>query len=243
MLERLTIAIPYYNQPAMLEEQIRTFETYPGEIQQRLLVIVVDDGSMVAPAKPRQTFACEMQVYRITEDIPWNHVGARNLCLHVAPEGWVAMIDMDHTIPRDGMEALFATDLNPSKYYLFGRRVKAPDDAPHHPHPDSRVITRAMYHAVGGGNEDLRSIYGGGNELPARLRKRCGLGVPLPIALRVYNLGGVDLDPSVSGAGAPLPRKGSEYHGKSNQALRRKLDSCYLATPRDHLRFPWTRVL
>jgi hypothetical protein len=242
MPERLTLVTCYYRQPVMLREQIRTIESYPPELAQRLKIIIVDDGSP-EPAEVPATLACEVELYRILEDRPWHHIGARNLGMHVAPEGWCAQIDIDHTIPRETIEALFAHDLDERRYYLFGRRVKAPHDEPHHPHPDSRIITRRMFWDVGGGNEDLVGIYGGGNELPARLRKRFGLGVPLPVALRVYNLAGVDLDPSVPGAGAPLPRKGSEYHGKSNRALRRKLDSCYLATPKDHLRFPWTRVL
>lgn len=242
MLDRLTIVTCYYRQPAMLAEQIRTIERYPADIAQRLKLIVVDDGSP-EPAKVPATLACEVELYRILEDRPWHHLGARNLGMHVAPDGWCLMVDIDHTMPTESMEALLAHDLDPRRYYTPGRRVKAPNDEPHHPHTDSRIVTREMYWAAGGSNEDLAGIYGGGNEFKTRLRQRFGAGIPLPVALRVYNLGGEDLDPSVPGAGTPLPRKGSEYHGKSNRDLRAIMHRCHLATPKDHLRFPWTRVL
>lgn len=243
MLDRLTIATCYYRQPAMLAEQIRTIETYPGEIAQRLKLIVVDDGSP-EPARIPATLACEVELYRILEDKPWNHVGARNLCLHVAPEGWVMMVDIDHTVPSESMEALFRRELHERMYYLPGKRVKAPNDEPHHPHPDSRVITRAMYWAVGGSNEDLSGIYGAGNEFVARLRRlRFGAGqIMQDVALRVWNLGGEDIG-GIPGAGAPLPRKGGEFHWKGKPVLRAKMQQAYLAPPKDPLRFPWTRVL
>jgi hypothetical protein len=38
---------------------------------------------------------------RITEDIPWNIMGAQNLCAAVAESAWILLLDADILIPAD----------------------------------------------------------------------------------------------------------------------------------------------
>lgn len=78
-----------YGQPKMLAKQIEVIQAYPPEILGRLTVIVVDDCGE-PPAVTPETW----KLFRITQDIPWNQGGARNLGMKHA-QGWCVMLDPD----------------------------------------------------------------------------------------------------------------------------------------------------
>jgi len=139
----------------MLREHIKYWWTWPKEIAEQVLVILVDDGSPRNPAKDvlaEFDLPVKVQLYRIKENIPWNYTGSKNLGFHVAPEGWVFSIDMDHVVTAESMESLFNTTLDPKCYYrparyavFNGKRIR--------PHGISFIITRELFWRAGGYDE------------------------------------------------------------------------------------------
>ena len=75
--------MPYYEAPEMLMEHLKYWDKYPEWSYEYLELIIVDDGSSHSPAgdvldsvgHPRFPF----RVFKIQDDIPWNHGGARNI--------------------------------------------------------------------------------------------------------------------------------------------------------------------
>jgi len=148
--------IPYYENPNMLREHIKHWKLYSKEITEKLLVIIIDDGSPRNPAESVLKDAdlpFELQLYRIKENIPWNYTGARNLGFHVAPQGWVLTTDIDHIVEAESMDHLFKAKLDEGRYYHL-ERYMAIDGKIIRPHGISFVITREMFWRAGGFNED-----------------------------------------------------------------------------------------
>jgi hypothetical protein len=109
-------------------------------------VIFIDDCSPtpITP-DPKYTY------YRITDDMGINWQGARNLGVMEADTDWVLLTDLDHTIPKDTIDLIYKTKLDPSKAYKFMRKIK---DEWKEPHSNSFLITKANYLSKGG--YDLR---------------------------------------------------------------------------------------
>lgn len=105
----LTVAFAVYGQPAMLEVQLRTFAAYKSPaLRSSLKLIVVDDAGdppvdKDALAEFELDTGIDTELYRVTKDIPWNQGGARNLAVHVAPDGWLLLIDPDMVFSEDVM--------------------------------------------------------------------------------------------------------------------------------------------
>jgi hypothetical protein len=94
----LTYVMAVYGQPKMLECWWGELRNYPDDIAHRINLILVDDcGDPVAtiPDDVRKVFRAKL--LRVTENIPWNQMGARNLGMKHA-EGWCIMLDPDMVI-------------------------------------------------------------------------------------------------------------------------------------------------
>lgn len=164
-MKALSICIPFYRNPGMLEIQYQTWAGYPKELKKRVEVVLCDDGSPEpAESVPRPEGMPELRIYRMDKDRPWNHHAARNVTAYQAAMPWLLITDMDHVLPADGLEMLF-TIRDKNKIYKFLRQ-----DAPHrkpklqnghpHPHPNSFAITRDLYIKIGGYDERLSGVYG-----------------------------------------------------------------------------------
>src|SRR5690606_29212893 len=204
-VDRLTIVATYYRQPKMLAKQLETWASYGGDVLSRIKFIVVDDGSpepardVVKDASP--AVLGRLELYRIRQDIPWNYHGARNLGCHVAPDGWILRLDLDHVLPKDSAERLLGFEPDESRWYVFPRwrvgkadetrrKDKIPEDQEFgqiHPHIDSMLITRDLYWRVGGYDEDYAGSLGGATVFLERLGTKATRTVmPEDISLHVY---------------------------------------------------------
>lgn len=157
-MRKLTIALPYYENPGMLERHFAALEALPEQLRVQLRLIVVDDGSPRFPAVARPC-GVDVEIYRITVDVRWNQDAARNLGVHHAPDGWVLMTDIDHLIPTSTLEALVYGGLDEATIYRFSR-VSEPDMAGYKPHPNSWLMTKAMFERTGGYDERFAGFYG-----------------------------------------------------------------------------------
>jgi hypothetical protein len=180
-IEHITLIMPYYINPGMLHHQYEVWAAYPQHIKDRIDIILVDDGSPIHPAIdiPRPEGLPALSIYRVDVDIPWNQHGARNLGARMAKdEDWLLLTDMDHVVPAETLENLFA--LTPKKpcVYTF-HRLDAPDmkptcrpDGSHKPHPNSFAMTKETYWEAGGYDEDFCGMYGTDGLFRSRLYKR-----------------------------------------------------------------------
>ncbi len=159
-----TLIFPYYENPVMLKEQLQHLAGLPADVLEHLRVIVVDDGSPKFPLDayvwaPAAHAGFALQVFRITVDVRWNWIAARNLAVSKAKTDWVLMTDIDHKVPEETMRRIIERKLSDRKVYRFSR-VDAPDLTPYKPHPNSWLMTSAMFDKIGGYDERFSGFYG-----------------------------------------------------------------------------------
>lgn len=174
-MKNLTIILPYYMNGGMLQEQIRTFNTYPQDVQEKLELIVVDDCSplgnraidyvQILDNKPK---GYDFKLYRILTDLRWNWLECRNLGAQEASSSWILLTDIDHIIPIKTMALLMKTEMDPRSFYTFPR-INWKDNSAYHPHPNSYLMTKKLYWRIGGYDESFAGHYG----TDGMWRRRC----------------------------------------------------------------------
>lgn len=201
-MDEVTLIIPYYRQPKMLQYQLAELNQYPPAVQ----VIIVDDGSPEPALPVIQAYATpelltHLRLFKITVDIPWNREECRNLGAHEATTDWMIQLDIDHVLPVVCIPALLAFQPHPARWYRFPRsrlgqadETRRKDRLPEgctfgqiHPHVDSYLVRTALYWEAGGYDEATFSgVLGGGGEFLERLAKvgQCFL-LPEEIRLQV----------------------------------------------------------
>jgi hypothetical protein len=169
-VRELTLVLPYYENPGMLREQQRQWRTYPAALAAALHVIVVDDGSPQAPALPHveDVPLASFLLLRTGVDVRWNWLFCRNLGVAKATTEWVLLTDIDHVLPVETLRALVEGPLDPEVAYRFSR-VDAPNLTPYKPHPNTWLMTRAMFDRTGGYDERLSGFYGTDGEYRDRV--------------------------------------------------------------------------
>jgi len=69
-MKTLSIVSHFYNHHHRVDEQIAHWDCLPGEIKQRIEIILVDDYSDVEYELPKSDL--DIKLFRVTDDIPWN---------------------------------------------------------------------------------------------------------------------------------------------------------------------------
>lgn len=174
----LTFICAFYENPGMLVEQQRTWRAYPGELKDRFHAIVVDDCSPTRPALPAvaDTGIASFRLYRTGVDVRWNWLFGRNLGVSEATTPWVLLTDIDHVMPAETLRTILDEPLDDRCVYRFSR-VDAPrsgpfdlsECTPYKPHPNTWLMTRAMFERVGGYDERLSGCYGTDGEFRDRV--------------------------------------------------------------------------
>ncbi len=167
----LTLILPYYRNAGMLTEQQRTWRAYPEKLKAHLHVIVVDDGSPKFAARPyvEATGVASFRLYRCQVDVRWNWLFCRNLGVDQATTSWLLMTDIDHLLPAETLRALLTMELDPKRVYRLSR-VDAPDLTPYKPHPNTWLMTKPMFNAIGGYDERFSGYYGTDGEFRDRVK-------------------------------------------------------------------------
>lgn len=190
-MKALTLIMPYYDNPTMLEEQQSQWAKYPPELRARLHVILVDDGSPRWPALPAVRQPVEalglasFRLYRCLVDVRWNWLFCRNLGVSEASTDWIFMTDIDHVMPTKTLGRLLEEKLDPEKAYRMSR-VDAPDKTPYKPHPNTWLMTRALFDKIGGYDERFSGFYGTDGEFRNRVRDNSSDIVILPHVMVRY---------------------------------------------------------
>lgn len=236
-MRALTLVLPYYRNPAMLQTQQAAWASYPAELRAQLHVIVVDDGSPKYAAasvyQPIEGLASQ-RLYRIGIDVRWNWIACRNLGMAEAPTAWVLMTDIDHVLPVETLEYILTAPLHPSHVYRFSR-VDAPKMTPYKPHPNTWLMTRAMFDAIGGYDERFSGFYGTDGEFRGRVTATARAVVLCPQVMVRYSRD-VVADASTTHYGRKEPQDNTNV-----SRIRKEREKIAGWRPL-RLTFPWERL-
>lgn len=166
----VTLIVPYYENPVFFGRQLWYWRsTYPPELRAHLSIIVVDDGSQTSPIKMHgdPPDVRSFRMFRISRDVRWNWLAARNIGFHHAADGWCLVTDIDHLVQTDALRACIYGAHDPSTVYAFSRVEHT--GAAAHPHSASFFMTRAMFWTIGGYDETLSGHYGTDGEFRRRV--------------------------------------------------------------------------
>lgn len=162
-----TLVLPYYENPGMLLMQLQHLEQWSPESRECLRLIVVDDGSPTKPALPvfqewgwdKDPLPFRFQLYRIGVDVRWNWIACRNLAMAKAETEWRLMTDIDHLVPEQTADFIANGSIKARRIYRFARK-DWPALTDYKPHPNSWLMTGAMFDKVGGYDERFSGYYG-----------------------------------------------------------------------------------
>lgn len=180
----VTLVYPYYENPRFFARQFehwcRVREASP-DLAAHLRVIVVDDGSPGQPARdilPGQSLDW-LRLFELEVDVRWNWIAARNIGMRHAEDGWCLLTDMDHVVSAATLRAAVYGAHRSNVIYGFRRIDVKPDGTELEiaPHPNSWLMTRAMFWTVGGYDETLSGHYGTDGDW----RRRCAATAPIQI--------------------------------------------------------------
>lgn len=247
----LTLVLPYYRNLGMFLEHQQIWATFPDDLRARLHVILVDDGSPKALRIPRKavtiTGLASFRRYRILKDVRWNWLACRNLGMHEATTEWVLLTDIDHVLPVETLEHLTTRNLDPAYVYRLGR-VDAPHPWPYtladcavreakRFHPNTWLLTRAMFDRIGGYDERLSGCYGTDGEFKDRVREHAKAVVQLGDVLMIRY--GRDILPDASTT--VFTRKNDPANDDDLVRRRQARDKVKDWRPL-RLTFPWERL-
>ena len=232
----ITIVMAYYENGGMLDRHLEEWQGYSNRCKKRINVIIVDDGSPKDPAINHlgSKTGVPVKLFRIKQDIPWNQNGARNLAM-MHCTGWVLLTDMDHMLSAFQAPILLGMRLKEGMFYT-PMRQKAITHASYKRHPNTYVIHRDMYWAIGGFDEAYAGYYGTDSTFRHRLED---VGQRVELNNLTMTLFGREVIPDASTT--VYGRKGSAYHVSQNPelALRRSIRPF----PIKPINFEWERLL
>ena len=170
MIPRISLVMPYYDNPGMLAKHYATWAAFPDHLKRRIEIVIVDDGSpgVAAAEVPRPKGLPSLKIFRVTVDLPWHQHAARNIGAHEARGPFLLLTDMDLLVPENTfVELLNLTPDRESVVYTF-LRIDAdtmqpklhPTTGEEHPHPNTFAMSKEFYWRVGGYDEDYCGIYG-----------------------------------------------------------------------------------
>lgn len=197
----LTLILPHFQNVGMLAEHGRVWAEYPDDIKAQLHVIVVDGGSPKG-SRPTQK-AVEtaglgsFRIFRILKHVRWNWLASRNLGMAHATTDWALLTDIDHVLPAETCAALMTADLDATSVYRLAR-IDAPHPWPYQLtdcpvreakrfHPNTWLITKPLYDAIGGYDERLAGCYGTDGEFRDRVQAAARAVIMRPDVLIRYS--------------------------------------------------------
>ncbi|QDH80035.1 hypothetical protein FKX85_13730 [Echinicola soli] len=153
----LTYVVPVYIENSdvkIMDDFISKCEEYDQEILGKVHFVFVDDCSPVKVEITSQKLSFTLA--RISDNIPWNQGGARNLGVLIAKSAKLVLTDLDHTFPVETLRLLLDQPI-PKGIYNF-KRLK--NGKPHHPHPNTFFCSKSTFYKSLGVDEEFCGHYG-----------------------------------------------------------------------------------
>jgi predicted O-linked N-acetylglucosamine transferase (SPINDLY family) len=107
---KLTLITHHYNGHQALQNLVDSIKKWPSSIKNQIQLVAVDDGSETETNI--EATGINLKYYRITDDIPWNQAGARNLGCLMAQTEWVMFFDVDQIPNESGINNIL------TRYFL-----------------------------------------------------------------------------------------------------------------------------
>ncbi len=150
---------------------LEKYAGYPADILDQVHFVIVDDGSPITYDIPKLNL--NITWLKISEDIPWNQSGSRNLGVLYAKSDNVIMLDLDHEIPVEAMGHLVKRSSCGKRLYKMYR--KRPDDgALYSGHPNLFFMSRGRFFELAGYDEEFSGNYGAEDYRFVKYNKACG---------------------------------------------------------------------
>jgi len=234
-MSKVEMVYLYYDNPQMLRLQIDYWNSYIGVLSRPPGVILIDDGSPHTQAVDIvKAIPCKIpiRVFRITQDIPWNFTGARNLgCFHA--RYWIYMSDIDTILTEGDAKKLFEEIPLDKNCHYKPKTVWFPDQPFGYPGNVNFLYHKKAYLNIGGYDEDYAGNYGRGDtDFMNQLEKISRKVVRDDVLVRVVS------PITVSDACT----MGKERDKAKNIELYRKKEAAGFPKPVNPLRFSWKRV-
>ena len=152
---RLSFVMAVYGQPLMLEKWFETIRRYDDEVLDSLELVIVDDHGDPPAKIPKDIQAMlRCRLYRVTEQIEWNQMGARNLGVSEATGPWVLMMDPDMVVEPPVAKRLLDRLLKMPLGALVKLLLRYTNDVLDSSSPNVYLIRKADFERVGGYDED-----------------------------------------------------------------------------------------
>ena len=228
-MHKITLIMAYYLNAGMLRRQFEWLDNMPQEIKDQIELIVVDDCSPVPamfPAAP----PIDARLYRTKVDVAWNQDFCRNLAVSQSSTEWLLLTDIDHIVPPETWASILADKLNPHHIYRFSRRE--PDGTPYKIHPNTWLMTKAMYERAGGYDERFAGYYGTDGDFRDRVQRYA------PIVQREEQIIRVGREHVPDASTTTLERKKKEDGEMISKIKRERGDARPVS-----LSFEWERVV
>jgi predicted glycosyltransferase involved in capsule biosynthesis len=144
-----------YGQPLMLEKWFQTIRHYDDEVLDNLHLVIVDDHGDPPAAIPVDIQAMmDCQLLRVTKQIKWNQMGARNLGVKQAKTDWVLMMDPDMVLEPNIAKRLVNFMPRLRQGTLVKLLLRYTNDVADNSSPNVYLIHKADFRKVGGYDED-----------------------------------------------------------------------------------------
>jgi glycosyltransferase involved in cell wall biosynthesis len=248
----LTVILPHFCNLGMMAEHFNVWADYPDQLKANLHVIVVDDcspkGSRPSAKTLRDVGIASFRLYRIGTKVRWNWLACRNLGMAEATTDWALMTDMDHVLPSETMQALSSEPRETACVYRLPRvdayrpwpydLASCPVREQKRMHPNTWLMTRAMFDRVGGYDERLSGCYGTDGEFKDRVHASARAVVTLTDVMVRYPR-------EVIADASTLPEVYTRKNDPVNDAELVKRRAARSAVPGWkplRLTFPWERV-
>ena len=225
----------YFNKTdsGSLDELLRQYAGYSADVLDRVLFVIVDDGSPM-PAVIAEDLDLNVLLLRVSVDIAWNLAGARNLGVAMARSDKVLMTDLDYVFPESTLRALVERP-SPGKT-MFRIHLQAPDGTPIKRHCNTFFCSRGRFLRFYGYDEEFCGHYGYEDSMFWRWQRYNGTRFR-HLPRRIYGM-----------------ERRVDYHTLGRDAShnrpiaeRKRRDMRVHGPHRGHsrafLRFPWTVVL
>ena len=159
----VSILSHYYNNSSMVTRFCQFLKTLSSVGGNSFECVLVDDASRESVNTALFDGIPRLRVFRVTEDIPWNQPGARNLAAMVADGNVLFFLDIDHIVINNTLGALTETieKVGARERLLFHRTsISAGEYKEIKSHLNSFAIRRDEFNRIGGYDERFSGSYG-----------------------------------------------------------------------------------
>jgi glycosyltransferase involved in cell wall biosynthesis len=158
----LSLVTHHLNGHQKVKTLLDFLSTLDAQQRAQFEIIIVDDCSTDAMIPEPE--GLNLKAYRVTDDIPWNQAGARNLGCFMAASPWILFFDVDQ-LPTEScvaliLEALAQLEKNSMYYFYVDDFVDSNLNIKMQVHPNTFLVHNHTFKIHGMYDEDFAGRYG-----------------------------------------------------------------------------------